>query len=76
MPPPRIQPLRRRGALDSRRRSVRYQGANHRNRWESQYHEWDGSYVRNAREAARCAYAEAGLLDPRAEIDVLEVHLR
>lgn len=31
------------------------------NGWESQYGEWDGSYVRNTREAARRAYREAGI---------------
>ncbi|TYR33388.1 acetyl-CoA acetyltransferase [Mesorhizobium microcysteis] len=44
------------------------------NGWESQYGEWDGSYVRNTREAARRAYAEAGVSDPRAEIGMTEVH--
>jgi acetyl-CoA C-acetyltransferase len=44
------------------------------NGWESQYGEWDGSYVRNTREAGRRAYAEAGLRDPRAEIGMTEVH--
>lgn len=44
------------------------------NGWESQYGEWDGAYVRNTREAARRAYAEAGVSDPRAEIGMSEVH--
>jgi acetyl-CoA C-acetyltransferase len=44
------------------------------NGWETQFSEWDGSYVRNTREAARRAYAEAGLSDPRAELDLTEVH--
>ncbi|MFG1244354.1 acetyl-CoA acetyltransferase [Xanthobacter versatilis] len=44
------------------------------NGWESQYGEWDGSYVRNTREAARRAYAEAGVRDPRGEISLTEVH--
>jgi acetyl-CoA C-acetyltransferase len=44
------------------------------NGWESQYGEWDGSYVRNTREAARRAYAEAGITDPRTELGLAEVH--
>jgi acetyl-CoA C-acetyltransferase len=42
--------------------------------WESQYAAWDGSYVRNTREAARRAYAEAGISDPRSELSLAEVH--
>jgi acetyl-CoA C-acetyltransferase len=44
------------------------------NGWESQYGAWDGSYVRNTREAAKRAYAEAGVKDPRADVGVTEVH--
>jgi acetyl-CoA C-acetyltransferase len=44
------------------------------NGWESQYGEWDGSYVRNTREASKRAYKEAGITDPRSQIDVTEVH--
>ncbi len=44
------------------------------NGWESQYGEWDGSYVRNTREAARRAYAEAGITAPRTELGLAEVH--
>ena len=44
------------------------------NGWESQYGEWDGSYVRNTREAATRAYREAGIADPRSEIGLTEVH--
>lgn len=44
------------------------------NGWEAQFGEWDGSYVRNTREAAKRAYAEAGISDPRAEVDMTEVH--
>lgn len=44
------------------------------NGWESQYGEWDGSYVRNTREAATRAYKEAGIADPRSEIGLTEVH--
>jgi acetyl-CoA C-acetyltransferase len=44
------------------------------NGWESHYGDWDGSYVRNTREAARRAYQEAGIKDPRTELDLTEVH--
>jgi len=44
------------------------------NGWESQYHEWDGAYVRNTRVAAGRAYAEAGINDPRNDISIAEVH--
>jgi acetyl-CoA C-acetyltransferase len=44
------------------------------NGWESQYRDWDGSYVRNTREAAKRAYAEAGITNPRSEISLAEVH--
>ena len=44
------------------------------NGWESQYGEWDGSYVRNTREASARAYAEANVRDPRKEIGMSEVH--
>jgi acetyl-CoA C-acetyltransferase len=44
------------------------------NGWESQYGEWDGSYVRNTRDAAQRAYREAGVSDSRAEIGMTEVH--
>ena len=44
------------------------------NGWESQFNEWDGSYVRNTRIAAGRAYAEAGVSDPRSEITLSEVH--
>jgi acetyl-CoA C-acetyltransferase len=36
--------------------------------------EWDGSYVQNTRNAAKAAYREAGIKDPRAELSALEVH--
>lgn len=42
--------------------------------WEMQYGEWDGSYVANTRQAARRAYAEAGVKDPRADLSLTEVH--
>ncbi|MBX3595049.1 acetyl-CoA acetyltransferase [Sphingomonas sp.] len=35
---------------------------------------WDGSHVRNTRNAASRAYREAGIDDPRAQIDLMEVH--
>jgi acetyl-CoA C-acetyltransferase len=44
------------------------------NGWESQFGAWDGSYIRNTREASSRAYREAGVNDPRAAIDVVEVH--
>jgi acetyl-CoA C-acetyltransferase len=44
------------------------------NGWESHAGEWDGSYVRNTREASRRAYLEAGIGDPRAELGLTEVH--
>jgi acetyl-CoA C-acetyltransferase len=36
--------------------------------------EWDGSYVHTARIAAKRAYAEAGISDPRKQISMTEVH--
>jgi len=36
--------------------------------------EWDGSYVQNTRNAARAAYREAGISDPRKQLSALEVH--
>jgi len=44
------------------------------NGWESQFGAWDGSYVRNTREAARRAYREANIADPVEDIDMTEVH--
>ena len=44
------------------------------NGWEMHASEWDGSYVHTARIAARKAYVEAGIADPRREIDMTEVH--
>ncbi|PWR21994.1 acetyl-CoA acetyltransferase [Zavarzinia compransoris] len=44
------------------------------NGWEMQGSEWDGSYVHTARVAARRAYAEAGIADPRRDISMTEVH--
>lgn len=42
------------------------------NGWEMQYHEWDGSWVRNTRVAAGRAYEEAGITP--AELSMTEVH--
>ena len=44
------------------------------NGWEMQYGEWDGASVRNTQVAAKRAYAEAGIADPRAELSLTEVH--
>lgn len=40
--------------------------------WEMQYGEWDGASVRNTQEAAKRAYAEAGITS--AELSMTEVH--
>ena len=44
------------------------------NGWESQFSEWDGSYVRNTQMASQRAYAEAGIKSARDELDLVEVH--
>src|SRR5690606_14984966 len=45
------------------------------NGWELQHGGgWDGTYFHTTRKAAARAYVEAGVTDPRAEIDLLEVH--
>ncbi len=36
--------------------------------------QWDGSHVRTTRAAAKRAYAEAGIQDPRAQLSLMEVH--
>jgi acetyl-CoA C-acetyltransferase len=41
---------------------------------ESQHNSWDGSYFHTARIAAKRAYDEAGIRDPRDEISMMEVH--
>ena len=41
---------------------------------ESATDQWDGSYVRTTRTAAKRAYAEAGVKNPREELDLMEVH--
>lgn len=42
--------------------------------WEMQFGEWDGASVPNTQIAAKRAYAEAGVTDPRAELSLAEVH--
>ncbi len=44
------------------------------NGWEMHSNAWDGSYFHTARIAAKRAYAEAGISDPRAQISMTEVH--
>ncbi|MNY14128.1 putative acetyl-CoA acetyltransferase [compost metagenome] len=41
---------------------------------ESTMSDWDGSHVRTTRAAAKRAYAEAGITNPRDQISLLEVH--
>ena len=41
---------------------------------ESTMEGWDGSYVRNTRNAARRAYAESGITNPRKQLNLTEVH--
>jgi acetyl-CoA C-acetyltransferase len=41
---------------------------------EQTINDWDGSHVRNTRNAAARAYSEAGISDPRNQIDLIEVH--
>jgi acetyl-CoA C-acetyltransferase len=41
---------------------------------EMGHQSWDGSYTLTTRLAARRAYLEAGIADPRAAIDLMEVH--
>ncbi|MBB4642980.1 acetyl-CoA acetyltransferase [Rhizorhapis suberifaciens] len=41
---------------------------------ESQMNVWDGSHVRNTRNAAARAYKEAGITDPREQLGLIEVH--
>lgn len=44
------------------------------NGWESQGQEWDSSYFQTTRVAAKKAYKEAGIINPREEISLTEVH--
>jgi acetyl-CoA C-acetyltransferase len=41
---------------------------------EAQHQSWDGSYFLTARHAAKRAYAEAGITNPREQLSLLEVH--
>ncbi len=41
---------------------------------ESTMRDWDGSHVRNTRTAAKRAYAEAGIDNPREQLSMIEVH--
>lgn len=41
---------------------------------ETTTNDWDGSHVRNTRNAATRAYKEAGITDPREQLDLIEVH--
>lgn len=41
---------------------------------EAMYTNWDGSYVMTTTQAARWAYEEAGIKDPRKELSVMELH--
>ena len=41
---------------------------------EAQHNSWDGSYFATTRVAATKAYQEAGVQNPRDEIDLIEVH--
>jgi len=41
---------------------------------ELSHNAWDGAHTPTTRLAARRAYAEAGVSDPRAEVSVMEVH--
>jgi acetyl-CoA C-acetyltransferase len=44
------------------------------NGWELQSNAWDGSYVHTTRIAAKKAYQEAGIREPRQEVSMTEVH--
>jgi acetyl-CoA C-acetyltransferase len=41
---------------------------------EAGHSSWDGSYTLTSRTAAQRAYHEAGITDPRRQIDLMEVH--
>ncbi|WP_449468872.1 acetyl-CoA acetyltransferase [Sphingobium chungangianum] len=41
---------------------------------ETQTNEWDGSYVATTRNAAARAYKEAGITDPKRQVNLSEVH--
>jgi acetyl-CoA C-acetyltransferase len=44
------------------------------NGWELQGSGWDGSYFLNTRVAAKAAYQEAGITNPREQLSLMEVH--
>jgi acetyl-CoA C-acetyltransferase len=44
------------------------------NGYELSHAGWDGAHTPTTRAAARRAYAEAGVADPRAELSLMEVH--
>ena len=44
------------------------------NGWELQGAGWDGSYFHTTRVAAQAAYKEAGIVNPRKQLSLLEVH--
>lgn len=44
------------------------------NGWEMQSNEWDGSYLHTTRLAAKKAYEEAGISDPKKQVSLTEVH--
>lgn len=52
-------------------KSVQLSASNGR---EMQFGDWDGASVPNTQTAAARAYAEAGIRDPRTDIDITEVH--
>ncbi|MFT5447257.1 MAG: acetyl-CoA C-acetyltransferase [Gammaproteobacteria bacterium] len=41
---------------------------------EAQHNSWDGSYFMTTRKAAERAYKEAGITDPRKQLNLIEVH--
>ena len=41
---------------------------------ESTTDQWDGGHVRNTRNAAKRAYEEAGITNPREQVSLMEVH--
>ena len=41
---------------------------------ENQHNSWDGSYFHTVRVAAKKAYAEAGITNPREQVSMMEVH--
>lgn len=41
---------------------------------EAQHNSWDGSYFATTRIASKRAYDEAGIQDPRREVNLIEVH--